>query len=295
MKSLKNKILTVLMLGVLLFVIAIPAFAAENVQLDLNKKCSIAVTLKTEDAAVADAEVTVYRIAEALFSETGVTYSYIDRFVPFGGSPNELQDTAAIGKLADYVRAEKISGTAQRTDKSGFTKFENLPFGLYLVMQTQSVKGFSDCSPFLISLPVNQAGEWVYDIDSSPKTDVVRLVDITVQKVWNDDGEHRPSSVTMQLCKQDKIIDTAVLNKENGWAYTWKDKAVSDEWAVKESVPKGYTATYSQNGYLFTVTNTAGLIHTGQLIWPIPVFAGAGVLLLAIGWYMLSRKEKDNA
>ena len=68
-------------------------------------------------------------------------------------------------------------------------------------------------------------------------------------------------------------------------------------YSVKEiNIPKGYTATYQQNGFTFTVTNTSTLIQTGQLKWPIPVLAGAGLLLFAGGWILYSKgKRKYNA
>lgn len=58
---------------------------------------------------------------------------------------------------------------------------------------------------------------------------------------------------------------------------------------------KGFTATYQQNEYVFTVTNTATLIQTGQLIWPIPVLALIGVLLIAAGWILLQKPRAEDA
>ena len=50
-----------------------------------------------------------------------------------------------------------------------------------------------------------------------------------------------------------------------------------------------------QNSYVFTVTNTSSLIITGQRIWPIPVLALIGVLLIAVGSLLLQKKRKTNA
>jgi hypothetical protein len=77
---------------------------------------------------------------------------------------------------------------------------------------------------------------------------------------------------------------------------TYSDLPVSDAYSIKEvDVPKGFTATYKQNGYVFTVTNTSTLIQTGQLTWPIPVLAVSGMLLIAIGITLLQKKGKSNA
>ena len=70
----------------------------------------------------------------------------------------------------------------------------------------------------------------------------------------------------------------------------------SDAYSIIEvDVPKGFTATYSQSGYVFTVTNTASLAQTGQLIWPIPVLAMAGLCLIAVGIVVLRKTRNNNA
>ena len=62
----------------------------------------------------------------------------------------------------------------------------------------------------------------------------------------------------------------------------------SDAYSIEEvNVPPSFIATYQQKGYFFTVTNTSVLIQTGQLLWPIPLLAFAGVLLIAAGTVLL--------
>ena len=74
------------------------------------------------------------------------------------------------------------------------------------------------------------------------------------------------------------------------------DMPESDVYSIVEvNVPKGFTATYSQSGYVFTVTNSASLIQTGQLIWPIPVLALAGLCLIAVGCIVLRKTRNENA
>ena len=42
------------------------------------------------------------------------------------------------------------------------------------------------------------------------------------------------------------------------------------------------------------MTNTSTLIQTGQLIWPIPVLAIGGMLLLWLGIALLQKKRRAN-
>ena len=59
-------------------------------------------------------------------------------------------------------------------------------------------------------------------------------------------------------------------------------------------MPAGYTPVYSATGDVVTITNTARLIQTGQLNWPVPVLAGLGTLFLAAGVILLTKKKEDD-
>lgn len=274
---------------------ALPISASASI--DPVKNGSVSVTLKDGDSAVAGAEITLYKVADAKILNGSLHFAFTGEFEDFGGTPDELRDLADVRRLADYAVENNAEGEALRIGEDGFVCFEKLSLGLYLVVQTGSVQGYSDCTPFLVSVPVEADGEWIYDIDATPKMDIVRLVDITVKKVWNDGGKNRPDSVTVQLQNGDTVVDTVTLNEQNGWSYTWADRSGGDEWFVKEiDVPKGYTVSYWKDGYIYTITNTSELIQTGQLKWPVPLLAGAGLTLFAVGWILYFKgKRKDRA
>ena len=149
----------------------------------------------------------------------------------------------------------------------------------------------------MVTVPSKNADGYVYDVNASPKTEVARLTDITIKKVWNTDkSTEAAKSVTVQLLQNGNVVKTATLNAQNNWQVTYTDMPESDAYSVKEvDVPKGFTATVKQNGYVFTVTNTSTLIQTGQLTWPIPVLSISGMLLIAVGITLLQKKRKSNA
>lgn len=102
--------------------------------------------------------------------------------------------------------------------------------------------------------------------------------------------------MTVQLLRNGKVVETATLSENNNWQVTYTDMPESDAYSIQEvNVPKGFTATYKQNAYVFTVTNTSTLIQTGQLIWPIPMLAFIGVLLIATGVVFLQKKRNQDA
>lgn len=119
---------------------------------------------------------------------------------------------------------------------------------------------------------------------------------VTVKKVWKDgNSKSRPESIKVRLTRKDKTVDTVTLTAKNNWRYTWHDLGYKSGWDVEEiKVPKGYDVSYNEKGRVFTITNTAELEATGQLNWPIPVLAVAGVLLVATGASLL-RKGRKNA
>ena len=124
-----------------------------------------------------------------------------------------------------------------------------------------------------------------------------KLTSITIKKVWNTDASTEVAkSVTVQLLQNGSVIKTAILDVQNNWQVTYNDMPQSDAYSVKEiNIPRGFTATYSESGYVFTVTNSSTLIQTGQLIWPIPVLSISGMLLIGVGIIFLQKKRESNA
>ena len=121
--------------------------------------------------------------------------------------------------------------------------------------------------------------------------------DLTVKKVWSDDNDKhgiRPDSVTVTLYNGDKAVDKVTLGAWNNWTYTWRNLDGNGDWSVLETgIPKGYTPSYRTNGDVVTITNTATLIQTGQLNWPILALGGLGMLMIFCG-VLVMRKKKEN-
>ena len=124
-------------------------------------------------------------------------------------------------------------------------------------------------------------------------------VSLTIVKVWDDahyPNAKRPDRVGMMLYNGEIAIETVWLGEWNQWTFTWSDLDTNGEWSIVENTVEGYTPYYSVSGETVTVTNTAILLQTGQLKWPIPVFAGCGLLLIGIGLLLLSsKKDKKHA
>ena len=258
---------------------------------------SISVTLLDQDGKtpITGAELSLFRVATvSLNGNKKLSYNFPDAFKDCGF---ELYDQALSAKLDVFVKEHSVCAQKLVTDASGNATFSNLALGLYFVQQTNTVTGYAPCTSFLVTVPNQTTDGYVYDVNASPKTDVTRLTDITIKKVWNTDAYTKATnSVTVQLLKDDVVVETATLSAQNKWQVTYSDMPESDAYSIKEvNVPKGFTATYSKSGYVFTVTNTASLAQTGQLIWPIPVLAMAGLCLITVGTIVLRKQRNKNA
>lgn len=140
--------------------------------------------------------------------------------------------------------------------------------------------------------------------------------------------------IEVELLRNGAVVKTAALNEMNNWTVTFTDMLESDSYSIIEvNVPEGFAASYTQKGYKFIVTNrlnqgigdggdedpgeggdedpgeggggsddpSAGggsddpaLIQTGQIVWPIPVLAIAGMFLITVGAIILRRTRGNN-
>ena len=287
--------ITTFCVTILLFLTNFYTVSAE--EFDPSKIGSISVTLieQKQNEPIVGAELSVYYIATAMLDADGnLIYDYTEDFKQFDTA---IDDTSLAEKLDTFVSQHSVPSTKMTTNSEGTALCNELPLGLYFVKQTGAVEGFAPCTPFLVTVPNEKNGEYVYEVNASPKTEVSRLTSITIKKVWNTDAStNAADSVTVQLLKNGNVVKTATLNAQNNWQITYTDMPESDAYSVKEvDVPKGFTATVKQNGYVFTVTNTLSLVQTGQLMWPIPVLAIIGMLLIAAGIALLQKKREPNA
>jgi hypothetical protein len=289
-----RKIITLCVIVLLILTCSFTVLAEE---IDLDKTGSISVTLteKTQNESIVGAELSVYYVATVILDANGkLIYNYTEDFKQFDTA---LDDTALATKLDAFVSEHSLPSIKITTNAEGTALCDGLPLGLYFIKQTGAVEGFAPCTPFIVTVPDKNDGEYVYDVNASPKTEVLKLTSITIKKVWNTDKSTKTAnSVTVQLLKDGKVIKTATLSKDNDWQITYNDMPESDAYTVEETdVIKGFISTVKQDGYVFTVINTSTLIQTGQLMWPIPVLAIGGMLLIAVGIIILQKKRKTNA
>ena len=260
---------------------------ADNYSVDFNKKGKLNVTLtdKEENKAIEGVELTLYKIANVLEEDYHLTYEYVDN-INCNFSLDNLESTTLTNEINSCLN-DNIIVTKKITDKDGLVSFDNLDLGLYLVKQTNKVKGYSSINPYLITIPKVEDNKFTYEISSKPKTDILRLMSLTVKKVWNEslsnknDLESLPKYVEIGLYRNNELIDKVKLSKDNNWEYTWEDIEKSDDYNVLElNVPKGYIATYEKIDNTFIITNTKTLVQTGNNYYLVVILGTSGIMLI---------------
>lgn len=263
--------------------------------------CSLKLTIASSDGNHEKAEgceVLLFEIASATVNGNDISYSLTGAFSS-SGIDLKLPDEDLADAAYKYISSDNLmkSGVLGTADSDGIVVYDNLECGIYLVVNCKPAEGFTEFVPFICHLPAaDGSGNFLYDVEAGPKTiykspaspPTPSTVDITVRKVWNDDGSKRPDSITVTLFNENGTYSEETLSSSNNWTYLWTGLDPALKWSVEEKVvPDGYSVTYSSEtgeGLItFTVTNTSKLIQTGGNEREIAILFFAGILLVSAG------------
>ena len=282
------------------------ANAAEMIE---DENVSLTVSYQDKHRPLVGATFHIYRVAAVNpKGELSAVAPFQNFDVSIRGK-NDPAWLALIEQLEETVLEQDITPYSEaKTDKDGLAHFPTasgkLEQGLYLVMGDWHVQNerIYVTTPFLVMLPSLDPVEdvWDYDVPVNSKhtsNPVGDLIEYQVKKVWEDAGHEtaRPKEIKVALLRNGEVWDTVTLS-EGSWSYTWLELDADAVWSVKEHYVKDYLPSARQEGNIFYLKNTytPRLPQTGQLNWPVPVLAVAGLLLvvLGVGIYRRGRKEQ---
>ena len=233
-------------------------------------------TEKTGDTGTISKE----KAAEAVFTNTRVTGDLTvtkkvesvvdsDKTVDFTFTVT-LDDTTINGTYGDMTFKD---GVAEFTLKNGESKIaKGLPTTVkYTVVET--------ANPDFKTEKTGDTGEIAKTASKAEFTNTRITTDIEVKKIWDDADdvdEFRPAKITVHLMNGETEVDTAELNAENEWKYTFKDLPYSEGgkeivYTVTEDAVAGYTPSID------------GLVITNKHIPLTPVTHNPPVLKVIIG------------
>ena len=271
MKSIRKRLAAVLAALTLLVWCAAPAFALEVV--DLSRTGSIKVSLYDSETseAVGGGTLTLYRVAKVQKDNANLSFVYTNGFEDCGVELGDLSEGELAGRLAEKIAATAESTTVEISD-FGAAEFGDLEVGLYLVVQTTTAENYNVINPFLVSVPIQENGSYVYDVDALPKVGTA--------------AKKTPEPPDTPDKPEEENPNTPVApgpDNPDGWVLGANgEKIYLNPEAPSPDNPNGY------------VMGAHGLPQTGQLNWPIPVLAVTGVVLVAAGIRLKKGTRKDE-
>ncbi len=168
----KIKFCCYLLIAALLSCFCMNAFAAGAI--DMAKTGSIVVSIEYHDEAVSGGTLTLYHVAEPVWMNGEYVFEFTQQFEDCDLSLTQLDHQEIANQYAEYATMHSLSGTTRKIDMNGQAEFKKLPLGLYLVVQKDAAAGYFPITPFLITVPISDGDEWVYDVDATPKIDIER-------------------------------------------------------------------------------------------------------------------------
>lgn len=310
-------------LGLLLFFMAglLTSVSAASAEIG-----SLTLVCENDDLVISGMEWNIYRIGSHLDTDEFVLEGDFAEYpVSFDDlSVSAIQDAA--NTLENYAKLDGIIPIANGvTADDGTLTFDGLEKGLYLLSGEKLTLDGMICIPAAAIVEIRTDENGSYDLTVNPKFEVEEPVptpsEYSVSKVWagDDNMDVRPDSITVDIFADGELAETVTLNEDNGWTYSWTSENDA-EWSVEErDVPAGYKVVYRSEGADFEIVNTyetssstgggtdskitsvpdttsstpEKIPQTGQLWWPVPVLSIAGLVLIAIGWRLHSKKEND--
>ena len=258
----RGTLLTALLLALTVMVSVLPCAAAKEINPDTDRG-TIELTLKAKDM-----EATLYRVGTGRVQDSNLVFDLQDELKREVGDLElnglKAKDVEKVVKaLTDKsVKLKEILDedeiwvvTADEKTKDGYlATLEDMPMGVYLVVQTKNRSDFEDFDPFLLYLPESIDGGWNASVTANPKA----------EEVDYDDPEY-------PVNPPEEIPDNPPP-KDPGDP---PDDDEPYEEFPEEEVP------------------LATLPQTGLLQWPVPVMAMAGLLLFAVGFASEKRRKSQ--
>lgn len=233
---------------------------------DLEKKGSITVTMRQGEKTVPGGTLTLYRVG--VVSENDGNYDFVltDEFAGSGLTLEDIHSAQLAGELADYAKAHGMSGTTQNIGTDGTVTFRDLEPGLYLLVQNKAAAGYYAATPFLVSVPMLEGGLYVYEVDASPKVEIKKMPETpeTPEEPETPDEPETP--------EEPETSDEPETPTES------EAPEIPDA-SITPGTPEAAAMTLPQ---------------TGQMNWPVPVLAAAGLGLFLAGWIMRYGKKKSD-
>ena len=268
-----------------------------------NGSCGIGVRMLYNGKTVPGGSLELYKVGDVEGNQTSFILN--SDFSGMGGVSLGDFATAHSAQLAQSLAnyANRRHLTPLKTadiDENGYAEFNDLAFGLYLVVQDEHARGYEAIDPFLVSLPMYTKGEgYDYFINAEPKVDKPNPPSPGGSSS-NPASEPESSEPTSSEPTSSEPTSSQPESSEPTSSEPTSSQPESSQTGSQPaggSTPGGTTPGGNTPGGNTPGGNTPGggttpgggsstptLPQTGQLNWPIPVLVVAGLSLILVGW-----------
>ena len=186
-----KKLIMLLFVVALLCSLALPVYA-HDVPQD-RTDCTIEVVVRYDGEDVNGGTLTAVKIGYV--DEEDGNFFFSQELT--GTLLEDIASAALPGELYDFYENNKKNHefyVQTQSVKDGKATFAGLPTGLYLIIQEKAAKGFSKLSPFLVSVPYMEDGQYLYDVTAAIKTELEREPESTPPPSTKPDGPKLPQT-----------------------------------------------------------------------------------------------------
>lgn len=166
-----KRIFSVFTVIALLCALCVTAYAHEVP--DLSQKGSVSITMSHYGELVPGGTLTLFRVGEVYEEDGNYGFRLTGEFMDCDVSLDNIQSSALPEALAKYVEAHNLKGRTEIISADAVAYFDDLELGLYLVIQYEPADGYNATKPFVVSVPGQEDGHYIYDVDASPKVDPI--------------------------------------------------------------------------------------------------------------------------
>lgn len=208
----------------------------------------------------------LYKVADRIAGTAGESYQFTEAFADCGLNLNEFNPETLPGDLADYAGEHSIAASARKQNVTGTTVFDKLSPGLYLVIQDVPTEGYYPMNSFVVAVPMGGGNGSApqYEITAKPKMQL-----IPPKGTEPDDSGKDPN-------KPGTITPTPSPTQPGNNSGTKPDDNF-------------HTGSPDDGDFV----KKPPMIQTGQLNWPVILFAVLGFTFIGIGLlFLFSGKEK---
>ena len=244
----KKTIALLAALVVVFISVVVPTNVYAYEDMDTAKNGSASLTLQLPAASDS---VKLYFVAD-MDTQTHITMKdeYKGLGVNIGDAESQDEWATKASIMSTQLINSGIEPTVASTDENNRVRFENLAFGIYLVVVDECANDTMKytVSPNFISVPNSTDGEtWIYDVNATLKyeakpTVIPERIRYVVRKLWIDDGVDKSPKPEVKVKILNRIlgaeewneVEEVTLSESNTWSYSWDAEADGSEWDAQE-------------------------------------------------------------